>query len=111
MASVLDSRRLLAFSAVARLGSFTLAARELGLTQGGVSHALKALEQELGYRLFERGPRRATLTAAGSKLQGHVEKILQEMAAVRTELPQADDPAPRPARRRAAGAATLAAAG
>ena len=45
---------LRALDAAARLGSYTHAARELGLTHGAVSHRLRALEAELGYVLFVR---------------------------------------------------------
>lgn len=56
---------LAAFESVARLGSFSLAADELSLTQGAISRQILALEEQLGVRLFERGPRGVTLTAAG----------------------------------------------
>jgi LysR family transcriptional regulator, low CO2-responsive transcriptional regulator len=49
MTAVLDSRQLRAFSVLARTGSFTLAARELHLTQSAISHAIKALEQDVGF--------------------------------------------------------------
>ena len=44
----LDSRQLAAFAALARCQSFTLAAKELYLTQSAISHAIKALEREVG---------------------------------------------------------------
>ena len=53
-ANVFDTRQLLAFAALARLGSFTQAAQELFLTQSAISHAIKALEEEAGCRLFEK---------------------------------------------------------
>ncbi|MBC8011128.1 MAG: LysR family transcriptional regulator, partial [Burkholderiales bacterium] len=46
--TILDSRKLLAFATLARVGSFTQAAKELSLTQSAVSHAIKALERDLG---------------------------------------------------------------
>lgn len=85
-ANVFDSRHLLAFSALARLGSFTEAARDLFLTQSAISHAIKALEEQAGCRLFERAGRRVTLTQAGEQFLRHVEKILGEMKAARTGL-------------------------
>src|SRR3954470_2750333 len=85
-ANVFDTRQLLAFSALARLGSFTEAARDLFLTQSAISHAIKALEEQAGCRLFERAGRRVTLTQAGEQLLRHVEKILGEMKAARTGL-------------------------
>ena len=42
------------FRAVVERGSFTVAARRLGITQSGVSHAIASLESELGVPLIER---------------------------------------------------------
>lgn len=65
----LSSMNLLAtFESAARLGSFTLAAAELGVTQAAVSLQIKALERELNTALFLRLHRRVTLTAAGNAL-------------------------------------------
>jgi DNA-binding transcriptional LysR family regulator len=86
MQSLLDSRQLLAFSTLARVGSFTLAARELHLTQSAVSHAMKALEEDVGCRLFERAARRVSLTPAGEQLSRHVGRIMEEMTAARASL-------------------------
>ena len=49
-----------AFAAAARLGSYSLAARELYVTQGGISRAIARLEEHLGFALFERQGRRVT---------------------------------------------------
>lgn len=56
---------LRAFEAAARHESFTEAAQELCVTQGAVSHQVKALEDELGCRLFNREHRRLVITSAG----------------------------------------------
>jgi LysR family glycine cleavage system transcriptional activator len=56
---------LKAFEAAARHESFTQAAQELCVTQGAVSQQVKALEAELGCRLFNREHRRLIITAAG----------------------------------------------
>ena len=56
---------LKAFEAAARHGSFTKAADELAVTQGAVSHQVKALEAELGLRLFNRERQRLVITEAG----------------------------------------------
>jgi LysR family glycine cleavage system transcriptional activator len=58
-------RALTAFEAAARLGSFRLAAGELGITRSAVSHQVKSLEQHLGLQLFRRDARRAELTQSG----------------------------------------------
>ena len=56
---------LKAFEAAARHGSFTKAAEELHVTQGAVSHQVKALELELGLALFRRERQRLVITDAG----------------------------------------------
>lgn len=56
---------LKAFEAAARHLSFTKAAEELSVTQGAVSHQVKALEAELGLRLFNRERQRLVITDAG----------------------------------------------
>ncbi len=84
--NVFDTRQLIAFAALARLGSFTRAAQELFLTQSAISHAIKALEEQAGCRLFERAGRRVTLTQSGEQFLRHVEKILGEMKAARRGL-------------------------
>lgn len=56
---------LRAFEAAARHESFTRAAQELSVTQGAVSHQVKALEADLGIKLFNRERQRLTLTEAG----------------------------------------------
>ena len=56
---------LAAFEAVARLGSFTAAARELDLTQGAVSRQIGLLEEQFGRRLFDRDSRNVRLSTAG----------------------------------------------
>src|SRR5215212_7382900 len=58
---------LRAFEAAARNESFTRAAAELFVTQGAISHQVKALESELGVRLFNREPQGLKLTEAGKE--------------------------------------------
>ena len=84
--TILDSRKLLAFSTLAMVGSFTLAAKELNLTQSAVSHAIKALEKDLDVRLFERIGRKVTITQAGRQLLQHTNVILAEMKHARADL-------------------------
>lgn len=86
MKPTLDSRQLHAFSALARRGSFTLAAKDLFLTQSAVSHAIKALEDDLGCRLLDRVGKRVMLTQSGEQFLRHTEKILREMEAARVGL-------------------------
>lgn len=56
------------FEAAARLGSFTRAAEELGMTQAAVSWQVKTLERRLDQPLFRRLPREVVLTPAGERL-------------------------------------------
>lgn len=58
---------LRAFEAAARLGGFAAAAVELGVTPGAVAAHVKALEEDLGARLFERHSRGVRLTALGQR--------------------------------------------
>jgi LysR family glycine cleavage system transcriptional activator len=56
---------LKAFEAAARSESFTRAAEELNVTQGAISHQVKALEDTLGLKLFRRERQRLIITEAG----------------------------------------------
>ena len=88
MNHTIDSRQLRAFSILARTGSFTMAAKELYLSQSAVSHSMKALEQDIGCRLLDRMCKKVMLTQAGEQLLQHTEKILQEMSSARASLEQ-----------------------
>lgn len=88
MSAPLDSRQLRAFCVLARTGSFTQTARELHLTQSGISHSMKALEAEIGCRLLDRLGKKVVLTQAGEQLLQHAEKILSEMETARESLTQ-----------------------
>jgi DNA-binding transcriptional LysR family regulator len=81
-----DLRRLRAFQAVARSGSFSSAARELGYTQSVVSHHVAALENELGVTLVNRGTRPVSITDAGQRLLRHTEAALGHITAAEDEL-------------------------
>jgi len=74
-------RALTAFEAAARLGSFRLAAGELGITRSAVSHQVKSLEQKLGVQFFKRDSRRAELTAAGQSYYPPVRDAFDQIAA------------------------------
>jgi DNA-binding transcriptional LysR family regulator len=70
---------LRSFEAVARHLSFTRAADELALTQSAVSHQIRALEEHLGARVFERRHRGIELTADGRTLLEGVRAGLDSM--------------------------------
>jgi LysR family transcriptional regulator, glycine cleavage system transcriptional activator len=58
---------LRAFEAAARLGGFALAAEELHVTAGAVAAQIKALEDEIGAKLFERHAKGVRLTRLGQR--------------------------------------------
>jgi DNA-binding transcriptional LysR family regulator len=64
----MDAADLRVFQSVARCGSMNKAALELNTVQSNVTARIKALEDELGFELFERTHRGVTLTAAGKRL-------------------------------------------
>jgi DNA-binding transcriptional LysR family regulator len=75
-----------AFAHVAELGSFTAAARALQVPKVAVSRAIASLEHRLGTRLLTRTTRRVALTAAGTLLQPHCQRLLREVEAVRSRF-------------------------
>ncbi len=79
---------LRAFEAAARHESFTKAADELCVTQGAVSHQVKALEAELGVKFFNREPKRLIITEAGRRYLEVVRDALDRIAAGTDSLQQ-----------------------
>ena len=67
------------FEAAGRHLSFTDAAAELAVTTSAVSRQIRALEEELGRRLFERRPRGLALTAAGAIYLAEVADALRRL--------------------------------
>src|ERR1700754_3605266 len=79
---------LKSFEAAARHESFTRAAEELCVTQGAVSHQVKALEIELGLKLFNRERQRLVITEAGRNYLEVVRDALDRIAAGTERLQQ-----------------------
>lgn len=79
---------LRAFEAAARHLSFTRAANELHVTQGAISHQIRSLEEDLGYALFHRQPRRVTLTEEGEILSKTVTESFEELDRILSSLRQ-----------------------
>lgn len=77
---------LIAFITVAREGSFTRAAAQLGVSQSALSHTIRGLEARLGLRLLTRTTRSVSTTEAGDRLMLTVaprfDEIESEMAAL-----------------------------
>lgn len=67
-------------------GSFSAAARVLGVSQPAVTMQLQALEAELGVTLLDRKYRKVELTEAGRALLPHARRILHDMQTVRSEI-------------------------
>lgn len=86
MPEPLDTRQLRAFVTLARRGSFTLAAKDLSLSQSAVSHSMRALENDIGCRLFDRMSKKVALTQAGEQLLEHATRILDEMNTAREAI-------------------------
>lgn len=72
---------LLAFVIVAREGSFTKAAAQLGVSQSALSHTIRALETRLAIRLLTRTTRSVSPTQAGQRLLQTLAPRFDEMEA------------------------------
>lgn len=71
--------------AAARL-SFKAAADELCVTPSAISHQIKALEEQLGVPLFERGPHSLALTEAGKNYLQHMDSVFARLESVTEQL-------------------------
>ena len=74
------------FQVAAKLQSFKAAAEELFVTPSAVSHQIKALEEQLGVALFERGVRTLTLTDAGAHYLEHINDVFAKLEKVTEQL-------------------------
>ncbi|TWV56407.1 LysR family transcriptional regulator, partial [Streptomyces misionensis] len=83
---MLDVRRILLFTEVARRGSVTATARALNYTPSAVSQQISRLETEAGQPLLERHARGVTLTDAGRALAERGHRIERELRAAENEL-------------------------
>ncbi|WP_328358147.1 LysR substrate-binding domain-containing protein [Mycobacterium sp. NBC_00419] len=81
-----DVRRLRVLQEVARCGSLSGAAVTLNYTTSAVSQQISALEREIGAALLVRGPSGAQVTAAGTRLLEHAERILDAIGAAERDL-------------------------
>jgi molybdate transport repressor ModE-like protein len=81
-----DPRRMLIFRTVARAGSISAGARELGWTQPAVSQHLQALERSAGSPLLLRGAGGVTLTEAGEILLRHADSLASVLHVAGAEL-------------------------
>jgi molybdate transport repressor ModE-like protein len=86
MLVMLDVRRLMVLRAVAREGSLSAAARQLGYTQPAVTHHLRRLEREAGTAVITRAGRGVRLTEAGQALVAHADALAARLALAEEEV-------------------------
>jgi len=79
-------RFLKTFHIAAKLGSFKGAAEELCVTASAVSHQIKALEQQLGVTLFNRGPRSLSLSPAGAWYLENIDAVFSRLESVTEQI-------------------------
>jgi DNA-binding transcriptional LysR family regulator len=84
----MELRHLELFVAVAEEGSFTRAAKRVGMVQSGVSASIKGLERELGIDLLERTTHRVALTVAGEAFLPEARATLAAAAGARDAIDQ-----------------------
>ena len=77
---------LLIFAEVAKQQSFTLAAKQIGMSKSAISQQLKRLEDDIGQQLLSRHTRGMSLTAAGEKLLGRCELLRDQVELAIDEL-------------------------
>lgn len=81
-----DFKQLQYFASIAELGSFTAAARVLGVAQPALSRQIRALETELHHTLLRRNGRGVTATDAGKRLLAHCHGILHQLERAREDV-------------------------
>ena len=74
------------FKTVAEQGSFRKASDLLGLTPSAISHAISALESELGFSVLNRGKNGVTLTNYGERLLPYVNAVLNSDESLRQAI-------------------------
>lgn len=82
----LNTKTLKVFVELARTGSFSRAAKELGLSQPAVSLQIQSLEKELGLTLVDRSRGGCRLTEAGKAFLHHAQRILKEEELLHSKL-------------------------
>lgn len=78
-------RTLQTFLAAARLGSFAAAGRQVGLTAAAVGLQMRALEDELGIALFDRGARAVSLNPEGRRRVPAVQELVERWQQLQTQ--------------------------
>ncbi len=84
-------RQLRFLVAVYEEGSFTTAAQRVHATQSGISMQIKALEESLQVRLFDRSPSGVMPTRAGELAYQRATRVLREMGGIKSDLAMLED--------------------
>ena len=82
----MELRQLVYFLHVAELGSFTRAQHQLSIAQPALSRQIRALEDELKQKLFERNGRGVVPTEAGRQLVAYAQEIVRLMECARRDV-------------------------
>lgn len=82
----LDLKHLRQLTEVADKGSIRAAAEALAITQPALSRSIRSIENELGLKLVERGPRGAELTPAGTRLLSYARIIDANLLSAENDL-------------------------
>lgn len=82
----MEFRQLEYFLTVSKLHSFTAAANKLFVTQPTITNAVRALEEELGIRLFDRSQKGVVLTAEGEVFLTHVQHVMTNISTALAEM-------------------------
>ena len=78
--------QITAFVKVVERGSFSAAAKDLGVSQPAVTMQVQGLEADLGVTLFDRAYRKVELTEAGRALLPHARRVLVDLEAAREDI-------------------------
>jgi DNA-binding transcriptional LysR family regulator len=87
----MDWNEAATFCDVVRLGTFSAAARERGVSPSHVSRQVRSLEETLGVRLFQRTTRKVVLSDVGRRYYDSVAPLLRELDAASDEVRGSDD--------------------
>lgn len=79
-------RNIQTFLAIVEEGSFSAAARRLGITQPSVSEQVRALEEHFGQPLFARPARNARLTVAGQRVREQGQRVILALETLERDL-------------------------
>ena len=91
---MIEDFRLKVFETVAQLGSFTAAARKLGVSQPAVSQHINELEKHMGTKLVSRSRAEVSLTPEGHRFRSYAHQILHWYEAANAAfglIPSSDD--------------------